>query len=96
MASNPKDDTKYIASQPTINMLEWFVKVDIGTIFKHKTTESYLRVVHPDFTGANCVDSNGNNEHYGIVDLTSNYEIVDTEMAEILYKNGKKETIPKT
>ena len=89
MASNPKDDVKYIASQPTIDILKWFMKVDAGTIFKHKNTESYLRVIHPDFTGAKCVDSKGNRQHYGIVDLTENYEIIDTEMVEILFKNER-------
>lgn len=96
MASDPKKDIEYIASQDPIDMLKWVLSVEVGTIFKHKTTESYLRVIHPDFTGANCVDSKGKRKHYGIVDLTKNYEIVNTEMANILFKHGTKDKLPKT
>jgi len=96
MANDVKDATKFIADQDPVNMLAWYIQVDTGTVFRHKETKEHLVVVHTDFTGANCRDKYGERHHYPIHRLVKDYEIVKTEMAEVLYKDGKKEEPSKT
>ena len=89
MANDVKDATKFIAEQDPVNMLAWYLKVDKGTVFRHKDTGNALVVIVPDFTGAKCKNVAGTEKFYPIHTLVKDYEIVDSPMAEVLYKDER-------
>jgi len=89
MANNVKDDTAKIATQNVIDVLAWHLKVHRGTMFRHKVTGESIIVVNPDFTGSSCKNSQGDIKYYGFKELVEKWEMVKTDMAQVLYEDER-------
>lgn len=81
-----ENNSKLEPQKSIIDLIDWQKSTTKGTIFVNKINKESIIVVKMVLFGADCKDSKGDIKYYSFTRLIQNYDMIKTDMADILYR----------